>query len=86
MQLAQDRDQWQVLKLEILDISTALLTVKYYILKPSGNYMYHLLLLLKQDRQCTYESNIEARSRNHRYRAKATATCYGLVGPGIESR
>jgi len=33
-----------------------------------------------------YESNIEARSRNHRYRAKATATCYGLVGPWIESR
>jgi hypothetical protein len=43
MRLAQDRHQWQVLKLEIPDISTALQIVKCNIMKPTGNYTYHLL-------------------------------------------
>jgi hypothetical protein len=31
---------------------------------------------LKQDRQCTYKRNIEARSRNHCCPAKAISTTY----------
>ena len=30
----------------------------------------------KQGRKCTYKSNIEARSRNHRYRRKAISIIY----------